>query len=166
MPQPTHGQQPATSRLGIPFSSPVKCGDKRKTTVDVIPLGQDAKRWRLEAKLRALQSGNYLVKSKSNNKLEESEADKQTAEVHEEAQNYLEDLPGPDLVPDDLASMHPTRQSLDVSYLTKTHTTCTPNGLRSSLVLYRHIYPTLQPLQLTLLNHPPHCSRCVQEHVK
>jgi hypothetical protein len=95
MPQPTRGQQLATSGLGLAFSSPVKRSDKRKTTAYVVPLGQDTKRRRLEEKLRALQSGHCLAKS------EGSEVNIQAAEAQEEASDHMNELPGPGLVPDD-----------------------------------------------------------------
>jgi Proliferating cell nuclear antigen, C-terminal domain. len=47
MPQPTRKQQRVTSGLGVAFSSPIKRGDKRKTTTYVAPLGQAPRRQRL-----------------------------------------------------------------------------------------------------------------------
>jgi hypothetical protein len=108
MPQPTRGQQLATSGLGKAFSSPLKCGEKWKTTTYVVPLGQDIKHRRLEEKLRALESGLCLAKSEGSGvdkaKSEGCSVEKQAAEVHEEISNNLDELPGPDLVFDDIPS--------------------------------------------------------------
>ena len=105
MSQPTRGQQLATLGLGKVFSSPVKRSEKRKTTTYVVPLGQDIKHRRLEEKLRALESGLCLAKSEGSGvdkaKSEESSVE---AEIHEEVSNDLDELPGPDLVFDDIPS--------------------------------------------------------------
>lgn len=52
--RPTRAQQPATSGLGLCFASPHKRFDKHKSKTLVVPIGQDAKRRRLEAELEAL----------------------------------------------------------------------------------------------------------------
>ncbi|KAF8219110.1 hypothetical protein L208DRAFT_1383114 [Tricholoma matsutake] len=92
------GQQLTTLGLGKVFSSPVKHGEKWKTTTYVVPLGQDIKRRRLEEKLCALESGLCLAKSEGSGvdkaKSEESSVE---AEIHEEISNDLDELPGPDL---------------------------------------------------------------------
>lgn len=95
MPQLSHGQQPVTSGLGVAFSSPIKRGDKHKTTAYVVPLGQDAKRRRLAEKLHALQSGHHQQPG------EGSKGGKQGVEIQQEVVNHLDDLPGPDLVSDE-----------------------------------------------------------------
>lgn len=74
----------------------------------MVPLGQDIKHCCLEEKLHALESGLCLVKSEGSGvnkaKSEETSIEKQAMEVHEEVSNNLDELPGPDLVFDDIPS--------------------------------------------------------------
>lgn len=95
MPQLSCGQQPVTSGLGVAFSSLIKCWDKHKTTAYVVPLGQDANHRCLAEKLHALQSGHHQQPGKG------SKGGKQGVEIQQEVANHLDDLPGPNLVPDE-----------------------------------------------------------------
>ena len=53
---PTRGEQPVTTGVGLAFSSPRKRRDKNKSVTVVLPLGQGAKRRRLQKELHELQA--------------------------------------------------------------------------------------------------------------
>ena len=53
---PTRKEQPATTGLGLVFSSPCKRRDKKKSASVVSPLGRGVKRRRLQQELRELQA--------------------------------------------------------------------------------------------------------------